>query len=169
MIEVDWEKAAEWDAGAAHEELEQMAVDLAAKNADVRKLLSIQGERSKSVRIEGRTDAVEFRVVAVVPWDVRTRLAKMATEAKRIARQEAEDWQKALRGEEVEIEDPDPIAVQRPMYEIMADLCLDEPWNDWQTWAALDVRTGAAPEILEEIMKTIAPEDDRIRSFRKKR
>lgn len=72
-------------------------------------------------------------------------------------------------GEEVEIADPDPLALQRPMYEVLADLCLDAPWNDWKTWAGLDIRTGSAPGMLDRILETIAPQEDRVRSFRAKR
>jgi predicted metalloendopeptidase len=93
----------------------------------------------------------------------------MGTEMKRIARQEAEEWKKIAAGEDVEIQEVDIIQVQRPMYEVMADLCLEEPWTDWKTWAAFDVRTGAGPKILDQIMQKIAPEEGRIKTFRGKR
>ncbi len=167
--QINWEEADKWDADQAHDELEGMAADLAVKNAEVRRLLEIQEERSETIRIAGKADAIEIKVRAVIPWNVRSRIARMSTETKRIARQEADEWRRIAAGEEVEIKEVDLVKVQRPMYEVIADLCLEEPWNDWKTWAAFDVRTGGAPGILDQIMKKIAPEEGRIRSFRGQR
>jgi len=158
--EIDWDKADEWDADAAHDELEAHVAEVAAGNADVRRFLTIQAERFETVTISGAAGSVDIRVVAVVPWSVRTRIAQIAADAKQMARREA-------AGEEVET--PDPITAQRPMYEVLADLCLDAPWNDWKTWAGIDVRTGAAPDMLERILSTVLPQEDRIKSFRAKR
>ena len=167
--EINWDEADKWDAEQAHEELEGMVANLAATNGEVRRLLCIQDEQSETIRIAGKTDAIEIKIRAVVPWNVRARIARMGTEMKRIARQEAEEWKKIAAGEDVEIQEVDIIQVQRPMYEVMADLCLEEPWTDWKTWAAFDVRTGAGPKILDQIMQKIAPEEGRIKTFRGKR
>ncbi len=169
LPEIDWDEVDAWDVGQAHDELEAHVTGLAAENAEVRTFLAIRDEQFETVRIAGAAGAVDLRVVAVVPWGVRTRIAQLATDAKRIARKEAEEWRRAAAGEEIEIPDPDPIAMQRPMYEVLGDLCLDAPWNDWKTWAAIDVRTGSAPDMLERILAKIAPREDRVRSFRPKR
>jgi len=166
---IDWNKVDEWDAEAAHDELEAHVVGLATDNAEVRKLLTNQSERFETIRITGSAGTVEIRVAAAVPWGVRARIARLSVETKRAARREAEEWQRVAAGEEVEIADPDPLALQRPMYEVLADLCLDAPWNDWKTWAGLDIRTGSAPGMLDRILETIAPQEDRVRSFRAKR
>lgn len=167
--EIDWDKADEWDADQAYAELETYVATLAADNADVRKFLGIQKEQVQIVRITGTSGTVEIRVVAAIPWTVRARIARISAETKRAARLEADEWRRAMAGEDIEIRDPDPIATQRPMYEILADLCLDSPWNDWRTWAGIDIQTGAAPGMLERILETIAPNEERIRSFRPKR
>lgn len=169
MTEIDWNQADEWDPDAAHDELETYVADLATENADVRKFLTNQSERFETVRIEGSAGTVEIRVVPVVSWTVRSRIARVATETKRAARREAEEMQRAAAGEEVEITEPDLIALQRPMYEILANLCIDAPWNDWRTWAGIDIRTGSAPDMLNRILETIAPQEERVRSFRQKR
>lgn len=167
--EIDWDEVDKWDVDQAHDELEAHVSGLAVDNAEVRKFLLIQGERFETVRIEGSAGTVEIRVVAVVPWGVRSQIARLAAETKRAARREAEEMQRAAAGEEIEITDPDLIEMQRPMYEILADLCIDAPWNDWRTWAGIDIRTGSAPNMLERILVQIAPQEDKIRSFRPKR
>lgn len=159
----------EWDVEQAHRELDEYVSGIAADHSEVRRFLEIQGEQSTVVTVEGAAGRVDIRVVAMIPWSVRARIGRFGADAKRLARQEADEWRRASAGEDIEIHDPDPIEIQRPMYEVLADLCLDSPWNDWRTWAGIDVRTGAAPDMLERILAQITPQENQIKSFRSKR
>lgn len=65
--------------------------------------------------------------------------------------------------------DKRPILVkQAPLYEFVAGLCLDAPFNDVRTWAAIDEDTGEVSNIFTLIIETITEIDDKIKKFRGK-
>ena len=60
--------------------------------------------------------------------------------------------------------------VEKTMYEILGQLCIDEPFNKWETWAYIDEKStkGGVQGIFIEIMSKISKSVDDVRTFRNK-
>ena len=58
---------------------------------------------------------------------------------------------------------------ERSMYELLGSLCINHPWNDWQTWAYIDEmspNTGGVQMIFLQIMSAIAQATEDVKNFR---
>jgi len=133
-----------------HEEALQKLKDIETRlhdeNSSVFDLIVTASRRFKVVKY----GKVEIKVRAAVPLDT-------LEEARRL-RKEAEG-----------IEDPDVSLLEelKPMYDMLAALCLEDPWNKWETWGLIDQKTnGQARTILGEIIKSIQDSEKKISVFR---
>lgn len=129
----------------AREELKQRAESDRVENEQVRNLItSIKG---KVVTI--KYENVEIRVPASIPHEVKSKAFEMTR-----LRKELEDDGGSLSD------------VLEPTYEILANLCLDHPWNQVDTWRTIEEQTGASDKILLHIMDGLIESDKKIKKFR---
>jgi len=52
------------------------------------------------------------------------------------------------------------------VYEIMAEICLDSPYNKPEVWAYIDRETGEVPGILKQMIEKIAGAESAAKRFR---
>ena len=55
------------------------------------------------------------------------------------------------------------------MYDVLAEVCTDYPWNDWKTWARIDekaVNSGGIQGVFIKIMSEIGRQSQDLKSFR---
>jgi hypothetical protein len=61
---------------------------------------------------------------------------------------------------------------EKSMYTILGQLCVEDPWNKWETWAYIDEKlknSGGVQNIFLQIMASVAQAADDIKNFRRKR
>lgn len=139
----------------------------------VRKFVTIAENQYKFVFFGDSKESIKIKVKAAIPYEVRDRqkhLQEELQEMYRAAREKAELLN--IDPDKVQIND---LKLQRPMYEILADLCIEEPWNDWRTWAVIDrgvkgkmKGSGMGPVMLKRIFDIISETKEDVKSFRGK-
>jgi hypothetical protein len=104
--------------------------------AEVQKLLTGAAGRTKTTTLKFGNERVEIRHLAAFPLELRGEMALIATAPI----------------------DPyaSPAEQNRPLYEVLAKICTEKPWNAWQVWLKIDVETGETPSIFEKILKNVA-------------
>jgi hypothetical protein len=58
---------------------------------------------------------------------------------------------------------------ERTMYDILGQLCIDEPWNEWETWAYVDEKSenvGGVQSIFLQVLARIAQAVEDVKNFR---
>jgi hypothetical protein len=58
---------------------------------------------------------------------------------------------------------------EKAMYDLLGSICINPPWNDWQTWAYVDEmspNTGGVQMIFLQIMSAIAQATEDVKNFR---
>jgi len=133
------------DADAALEELKRMKQQHLESLPEVTELLTTEARRHKVVKY-GNTS---IKVRAAIPYDVQ----KAAEETRKAAEEMDE---KGDTSAEVEVR----------MYQMLASLCIEAPWNRWQTWALVNMESGSAPTKLRDILGVITNSEKQIVSFR---
>lgn len=152
----------DWDENEAFREIEEKIQDDLDNNKAVRAFLTSGHSDHKIVTFSFGDDTVELKIHPVVPFGLR---AKMITLQQTMYQMEHTD-DEVLRAREVM---KDPVEAQRPMYEIIAMMCIDEPFNSWETWAIIDRRSGRGPLVMQKILETIRDEGEKVERFRSKR
>lgn len=104
--------------------------------AEVQKVLIGAAGRTKTTVLQFGKARVEIRHLAAFPLKLRGEMAQIAT-----ARTDPE---------------ASPAEQHRPLYEVLAKICTEKPWNAWQVWLKIDVETGETPSIFEQILKNVA-------------
>lgn len=154
-------------------ELEEFAQEEAEKLDQVRRFLTIADRQFKYVTFGDGKETIQIKVKAAIPYEVRERQKHLRDEIMAMyaaAREKAETL--GLDPATIQIND---LKLQRPMYEMLASLCMEEPWNDWKTWAVIDrgvgdiKGSGMGPVMLHRIFQTIDETAGDIKSFRAKR
>jgi predicted metalloendopeptidase len=104
--------------------------------AEVQKVLTGAAGRTKTTTLKFGNERVEIRHLAAFPLELRGEMAKIATTPT----------------------DPEasPAEQNRPLYEVLAKICTEKPWNDWRVWLKIDVETGETPNVFEQILKNVA-------------
>lgn len=144
----------EWNEDLAFAELEDEVQTRMQENADVQALLLARraaGPRTKTLQYGD----VKIQVRATMPYTLRARALGLQAEVSRAALEIG-----SRPAAEV------LVRAQRPIYELMAALCVDDPWTDWQTWWYVDRESGDGPKIFEEMIRLIQPDEARIARFR---
>jgi len=152
----------EWDEEAAFAELEDLVSQDLQDSAEARALIEMAGEARTTVTISvpGSSRTMSLTVRAIVPYQVRSKIMNLQRRVQAAMTGEAgEDLLKSLS---------DPIEAQRPMYEVLALLCMEEPWTKWENWAVVDRRTGLAPLVLRKILEQTEGTEAKIGKFRRK-
>lgn len=160
----------EWE-DLEDQELETFVQEHEKKLDEVRSFLSIAEKQYKYVFFGDGKESVKIKVRAAVPYEIRRRQGRLQEEL-------IEMYKAARENALAQGQDPDKIRVNdlkvmRPMYEILAGVCMEEPWNDWRTWAVIDkgVRgkikgSGYALVMMDRIFNTIAKSAEDVKSFR---
>lgn len=127
-------------------------------NEQVKTLITALKQKVIKITFEG----IEIRIPASIPHEVK----EMAFEMKRL-RDEIE--RKNLRNdpdEDTEEEEKSLDQVLEPTFEMIAGICLDDPWNKKETWRYIEKQTGASDRILGKILDSITETDKKIKKFR---
>jgi hypothetical protein len=139
----------DFDPEQAREELIELVEQTEHKNEAVENLIF----KIKGKYLTFTYEGVDIRVKGAVPHSVKQK----AFELKQRRKELEEDGEESLD------------EVLRPTYQILADICLDSPWNLEKTWEHIEIETGASDTILGKILEQIAETDKEIGKFRKKR
>jgi len=68
------------------------------------------------------------------------------------------------------VKDPSMDELNSLMYDLLASLCLDDPWTDWKTWSVYDDTADiGAMDVLLEMMKQVMGHMEDVRDFRRGR
>lgn len=60
-----------------------------------------------------------------------------------------------------------PDEMDKITYETVASLCMEQPWNMWETWSVFDDESEvSAQEVLVDMMKAIRSHIEDVKSFR---
>lgn len=126
-----------WDPSAAYKRLEEMERKELIQNDKVRQFLA----STKKARYK------EF------PWgDVTLRIVPSIDEELRDDLQKLHDFSKEVFGKE-EATPEDYQAVYDGIYYVLAEFCLDDPFNIPQTWEAIDAEQRTAFSLLNEMVE----------------
>ena len=123
------------------EELEQEEYKDFKENAQLKAIIA--GSRSKSIFI--RLNDVEIRVRGAIPKGLRERMIK----AGRL-------WQSGSITDDTDDE----------IYEIVAQLCIDDPYTTPALWKYIDAETGEVPNVLRMMVEKIVGVEDTAKRFR---
>ena len=58
---------------------------------------------------------------------------------------------------------------ERTMYDVLGQLCIEEPWNKWETWAYVDEKSenvGGVQSIFLQVLARIAQAVEDVKNFR---
>jgi hypothetical protein len=125
----------------ALEEADQMAVDSIKDNAEVSKLIY----NSKSARDSIEVDGVVIRFHPFISRQIRHKISAMRRD----------------------VNPDDANSTDEIVYQTLALLCTEEPWNNPLTWRGMEIQGGDAQGYLARIMGKIAEKTDKMRNFRK--
>lgn len=143
-----------FDEEKAFAELEAFIDQHEADKSKIHALLTIQDHQFLTKKFKWGTEEVDIRIRASIPYDQRTKALEIQRKIEELA----------ATGEEVT-----PLEIQKPMYEAIASLCIDAPWNDWKVWWFVDKKSGSAPQVLRDFIKLIDEGKGGIEKFRPKR
>jgi len=111
---------------------------------DVKKLIASANKIHKVIKIGD----IEIRIRAFMPRSVRLKVLKAGTILKKIRT------------------DEDVLAADKLVYPIIAEMCLDSPYNIAKTWESVDEATGVAQKVLLDIMEVVNSTEKSIETFR---
>lgn len=130
----------------ARARLVEFEAQLKTDHSEVFDLITTATKRFKTVKYGN----VSIKIRAAVPLDI-------LDEARRL-RKEAED---------VQDDDVSLLESLKPMYDMVAAICIESPWNNWMTWAIVDRKAnGQVRTILGEIIRAIQDSEKKIVQFR---
>jgi hypothetical protein len=109
---------------------------------DVKKLVATTKKQVKSITIGG----VEVKIMAAIPRPIRARIDIVG--------------QTIRTGEVVTPE------IEKELYQIMAELCIEAPWKNPLTWEYIDNETGETPRVFTKIIETMYSDELRAANFR---
>jgi hypothetical protein len=163
----------DWD-DLEDQELEEYVQSKEKTLQTIRSFVTIADRQFKYVTFGDGKDQLKIKIRAAIPYETRERQNHIYEELQNqwaAAKAKAEEL--GLDPDKVQLND---LKVQRPMYEILANLCMEDPWNDWRTWAVIDrgVRgqvkgSGMGPVMLGKILAAINETQDGVKAFRGKR
>jgi hypothetical protein len=130
-------------------ELTELEIQKLDGDERIRKAISAPDENFGMVNYGG----VDIKIKLFLPKSVRHKMVKTNT---------------ALEGANTE----ETLAIsERTMYELLGMVCIDEPWNKWQTWAYIDEKSnnvGGVQSIFIQVLARIAQAAEDVKNFRRK-
>jgi Flp pilus assembly secretin CpaC len=131
----------------AYQELEEREVKQFEEHEEIRQILSASKKIHKTIKVQG----VDVQIRAFMPRSVRLKLLKLGNALK--AAKTAEEAQKA----------------ESAVYPILAEMCIEDPYNTAKLWVFLDKEIGCAQQAVIDIMEAVNSTDKQIEDFRGKR
>lgn len=131
----------------AYAEITEMEKQAIEGNAKIQQLLSGKDEKYALIKYGG----VEIRFKPFVGRQLRHKMMKA---------------KKELVGEEPE---DSLIKTEYILYTILGELCVDEPFNDWKTWAIIDEKgdsIGGIQRIFMLVMAEVGRYNEDVKNFR---
>jgi len=122
-------------------QLDQIVQDEIKSNEAVASILTRSKDRYKVVKYQD----VDIKIRPTVPKELRHRIEDSQDDPDMELREHAE----------------------RRMYDIIAGMCIEEPFDDWKTWYVLDEENGDATEFIGKIYETAANTKAEIKRFRR--
>lgn len=113
-------------------------------DAKVRELISSANKIHKVIKV----GEVEVRIRAYMPRSVRLKLMRTGVILKRI------DSEKVM------------VEADKLIYPIIAEMCVDTPYNNPKTWQIVDEETGMVQQFLMNIMEAVNKTEKDIETFR---
>lgn len=123
------------------QELEDAEIKDFKDNAQLKAIIATSKARKMAIRI----GEVDINIRASIPKGLRERIVKAA-----------KLWQSGNVDDTTDDE----------IYEIMAQLCLDDPYNAPALWKYVDQETGDVPVLLKQMMEKITGVEDTAKRFR---
>jgi hypothetical protein len=127
-----------------YEKIDKQEAKLLAANEDVKKLIASANKIHKVIRIGD----INVRIRAFMPRGVRLKVLKAGTILKKVKT------------------DEDVLNADKLVYPIIAEMCLDFPYNKAKTWEDVDEKTGVAQKVLLDIMEVVNSTEKSIETFR---
>jgi hypothetical protein len=125
----------------AFAEIDQMTLDKLKANEDVVKLISSSQAKVDTIEVGG----VKIRFKAFLDRKLRHQLHGV---------------QKTVGS--------DFVKTENAMYDTLASLCMDEPWNKRETWVFIEDSGGDVSGILRQMMERITENVTNVKDFRPK-
>jgi hypothetical protein len=128
------------------EKLKEIAEGIEQKKDQIEELIT----KIKGKFITFDYDGIKIRVKGAVPHSVKQKAFDLKQRRKELEDDGAESLDEVLQ----------------PTYDILADICLDSPWNSASAWKQVEEETGASDVILGRILEQIADTAKSIKKFR---
>jgi hypothetical protein len=109
---------------------------------DVKKLVATTKRQTKSITIGG----VEVKILAAIPRPIRAKIDIISQSIKTEAGVTSD--------------------VEKELYQIMAELCVEAPWTNALTWEYVDNETGETPRVFAKIIETMYADELKAANFR---
>jgi hypothetical protein len=132
------------DVNEEFKKLDAVEVKLMEENEEVKSLLNSINTSCKNIKM----GEVNIRIKAFMPKKLRSAFMKVGGEVSKIEGIEGLD------------------AVEREFYPLVAQMCVDAPFNNAKTWQFIDERQGCITEVVMKIIAEVNSTDVKIKSFR---
>lgn len=132
----------------AFEEIPQLELQQLESDERVRKAIVAPDENFGTITYGG----AEIRIKLFLPKSLRHKMVKTRNTIEGASSEET-------------------LAItERTMYELLGDICIDEPWNKWTTWAYIDEKSnnvGGVQSIFIQVLARIAQAAEDVKNFRR--
>ena len=128
------------DTEQAHSELKQIEYDEFKENAEIKAIVA----NHKAKRISVKQGDIEIFIRSALPKSLRDKIINIS--------------------KKYELGDTE--TADEEIYEIMAEICLDEPYTKPAAWKYIDEETGAVPDVLKQMIERIAGTESAAKRFR---
>lgn len=130
------------DETKAIEEMKKEEYEDFKNNAQLKAIIAGQKAKKMSVTISG----IEIFIRAAIPKPLRDKIVKIS---------------KAYENGDIAEADDE-------LYRVLANLCLEEPWNNPAAWKYVDEETGEVPNVIRQVMEKITDIEASAKNFRSK-
>lgn len=131
----------------AFSEITEMELQQISANEKIQKIIAFDGSDIGSIEYGGIT--IRFRLF--LNKSLRHRMMRVKVQLENATGEDA------------------LFKTERLMYDVLGEVCVDEPWNDWKTWAVIDEKAtnaGGIQGVFIKIMDEIGRQSQDLKSFR---
>jgi len=126
-------------------EMDAEILKLVESNVEMQEMIKAKGTLVKEVQV----GSMRLKIVPFASRKMRRRILKVGTEFQAIKT-------------EAELD-----AGERQLYEVLAEICLEPPYNNWQAWLYFDEKTdGGAINVLYALMSEVMNVEGNLKKFR---
>ena len=127
-----------------YDKIDKQEEKLLEANEEVKKLIASVNKLHKVIKIGD----IDVRIRAYMPRHVRMSLLKTHNALKRMDT------------------DDSIIKADQMLYPLIAEMCLDSPFNKPATWKRIDEETGIIQSVLINMLEVVNSTDKQVESFR---